>query len=90
MSGKIRNPDDAAYEVEHIVRKIHDLLRGRTPEVQGGILADLVSLWVAGHSPWARDQILAEWIKLLRDLIPESDKQLFGEAGHPDKRRPRR
>lgn len=83
---KIRDIDDMAYEIEEISRKIHALLRGRPPNIQGGILADLTSMWLAGHNPEARAQLFADWIKLVRDFVPESEKQIFGPEGHPGRR----
>lgn len=72
-------------EVLVLVRLIKPLLAGHPPEIQSAVLADLLSLWVAGHHPSLRDMVLREHVKLVEDLVPESDKELFGEAGHPFK-----
>lgn len=82
---RFRTHDDAAYEVEHISRQIQPLLKDRGPEVQGGVLADLVSLWLAGHAPQLRKTIHDDFIKLVGKLVPESEKELFGDRGHPSK-----
>jgi hypothetical protein len=40
---------DKPTEVMAIVALISPLLRGRPPEVQSAVLAELLSLWLAGH-----------------------------------------
>jgi hypothetical protein len=56
---------------------IRPLLAGRAPEVQGAVLGELVSLFIAGHHPQLRDEILEQHIKLVRDLIPECEKEII-------------
>lgn len=81
---KFRTDHDLAFEVQQVSGKIQPLLKGRVAQVQSGVLADLLSLWLAGHwPPVAREELLDEFVKLVRDLVPESEKQLFGAAGHP-------
>jgi hypothetical protein len=36
-------------EIARAVDSIKPHLRGRTPETQGAILADLLAIWLAGH-----------------------------------------
>jgi hypothetical protein len=80
----IRATDDLAYEVELVSKQIQPLLKGRAPNVQSGVLADLLSLWLAGHwPPEAREELLGDFVELVRDLVPESEKELFGPDGHP-------
>jgi hypothetical protein len=33
-------------------------LKGYPPELQGAVLADLLSIWLAGHAPIVREEIL--------------------------------
>jgi hypothetical protein len=81
---KFRDQGDLAFEVEQISRRIQPMLKGRPAYVQSGILADLLSLWLAGHwPPEVREELLKLFIELVRDLVPESEKELFGPAGHP-------
>lgn len=72
-----------ARETFDIVARIKPMLAGHGPALQGAVLADLVSLWVAGHAPVEREP----WFDLLCDhawaLVAVSEKELFGEAGHP-------
>lgn len=54
--------DDAA--VEAIAAAIKPLLAGKTPTVQGAVLADLLALWLAGHvvlgDPAATEELRAD------------------------------
>jgi hypothetical protein len=38
-----------ARAVDRIAAKIHALLAGNSPEVQGAAIADLTAIWLAGH-----------------------------------------
>lgn len=83
--------DDLATEVERVSRQIQPLLRGHPREVQAGVLADLLSLWLAGHwPPQSRELFLADLVDLVRILVPESEKEVFGPAGHPGRQVDRR
>ena len=63
------------------------LLRGRDPTVQSAVLADLVSIWLVGHWPEeAREVLFAEFVALVRALVPVSELQIFGDKGHPARR----
>jgi hypothetical protein len=77
--------------VEDVSRQIQELLHGLGNRTQGAILADLVSLWIAGH--WdpdelragdagratfkVRAQALQEWHNLVIKLLPESEKEMM-------------
>ena len=81
---KFRTNTDLAFEVQQVSGQIQPLLKGRAPQVQSAVLADLLSLWLAGHwPPAAREELFDDFVKLVRDLVPESEKHLFGAAGHP-------
>jgi len=47
------------------------------------VLADLVSVWIAGHHPAMREEELTSLIELVRKLIPESEKEIFPD-GKPE------
>ena len=70
---------------QRLVNEIGPMLHGKGPDVQGAVLADLASMWLAGHSPAIREEVMKMHFQAIRDLIPESEKQLFGKAGHPDR-----
>jgi hypothetical protein len=77
---------DILAEIERLSHDIGRLLYGKGPDMQGAVLADLCSMWVAGHAPVVRDELMEMHFKAIRELVPESEKQMFGEAGHPDRR----
>jgi hypothetical protein len=58
-------------------------LKGYPPELQGAVLADLLSIWLAGHAPIVREEILQLHIAHVRELIEINEKLVFGEQGHP-------
>ena len=84
MSTRFHEVGDLAFEVEHISKQIQPLLKGRPAHVQSGVLADLLSLWLAGHwPPEYRQHLLDQFVDLVHDLVPESERELFGADGHP-------
>ncbi len=56
-------------------------LHGHEPGVQGAALADLVSIYIAGHHPEIREAVFDQWIKSTRSLIEASAKERFGDKG---------
>jgi hypothetical protein len=68
---------------EELVESIRPLLAGQGPVVQGAALADLVSMWIAGHNPASRDEALNDWLELVRNLVPINERKMFGDAGFP-------
>jgi len=73
-------------DIRTVTRKVRRLapeLHGLGPEVQGAILADLVSMWMAGHAPHVREEVLATWLVTMRLLVEPNEKIVFGEGGHP-------
>jgi hypothetical protein len=70
------------------VKKIHKLLHGLPPQVQGGILGDLVAIFIAGHDPLLRPMVRAGLIELIDNLVEPNEKIFFGEEGHPGRKPP--
>ena len=68
-------------EVEAVVEAIRPLLAGRTPEVQGAVLADLLAIFLAGHHPELREKLLAMHIDGVRNLIAPNEKAIFAQRG---------
>ena len=64
-----------------ISEKIQPMLRGLGPDVQGAVLADLVSLWLAGHNPKIRNRSLRVWLIHMEKLIDASEKQIIERLG---------
>jgi hypothetical protein len=72
------------HEAIQIIDAIRPLLAGKEPAIQGAALADLLATWLAGHfadTPAAtsqlRAQLLKEHITVVRELIPENERELL-------------
>ena len=72
---------DQAHEVEAIVEAIRPMLAGKTPEVQGAVLADLLAIFLAGHHPELREQLLTMHIEGVRKLIAPNEAAIFAQRG---------
>lgn len=62
-----------ASEVQELAERIYALLAGRSPQVQGAILADLLATFLAGHFRGGTafmDAILNLHVEHVRKLIP--------------------
>jgi hypothetical protein len=64
-------------QVLRISMAIRPLLGGYPPEIQGAVLADLLSVFIAGHHPARRADVLAMHVDFVRALVPESEKEIF-------------
>jgi len=64
-------------------KKIRPILSGLGPTHQCGVLADLVATWLAGHAPAARADVFEVLLLMIRELVPENEREIFGQAGHP-------
>lgn len=64
--------DTRAPRAFAIARQCEPLLKGQPPEIQGGALAELVSIWLAGHHPDIREQVLQFWIETVRELTVDN------------------
>jgi len=75
-------------EITNGVERIKPHLAGRSPEVQGAILADLLAIWLAGHQvegdPGAtrelRGELLAMHLLAVEQLVTVNAKILGAEA----------
>jgi hypothetical protein len=70
-----------AREASSISAQIEPLLHGRGPELQGAVLADLLAMFIAGHHPGLREEILQMHIGAVRGLIPVCEAQIFEQHG---------
>lgn len=74
-------PDEKAYRADRIVEAIRPMLAGHPPEVQGAALADLLAIFIAGHHPALREEILAMHIDTVRALIAPNEAAIFERHG---------
>jgi hypothetical protein len=70
-------------QVERLVLRIMLLLAGHSPGQQGSVLAELLSLFIVGHHPAIRDDIMELHLRAVRDLIPLTEMEMFPN-GLPD------
>jgi hypothetical protein len=78
--------DDAgavATRAQHLSRRVQALLVGQGPEMQGAVLADLVSIYFAGHHPAIREKMIAMWLDTVRQLIEPSEQEIRARGGYP-------
>jgi len=75
--------DRATIETGILVEVMRPILAGRSPEVQSAALADLIAYLLAGMPPPLRPEMRAMFIQLVDDLIPQNERELFGDLGHP-------
>jgi hypothetical protein len=64
-------------------RRLRPLLAGAETGQQSAALADLLSVWLVGHPPQMRDELLARHVELVRELAPINEAEIFAGQGHP-------
>lgn len=74
-------------DVDALTASIVPLLRGHPPGNQGGSLAQLLAMWLAGHPDFVRIEILRLHIEHVRRLVPIMERELFAGGRHPGSRR---
>lgn len=71
----LRRVEQDREEVDSAVSEIGGTLAGRPPQLQGAILADLLSMWLAGWNPNVRDEAMSLLLKLARERIPVQEER---------------
>jgi hypothetical protein len=71
---------EQAHTMIELVARIAPILEGYPPEIQSAVLADLTSMWLAGHQDLLdpeseqvqalRRQLFAQWCATVLDLVP--------------------
>lgn len=64
--------DDLRDEIATLSDQIADIIRGKSAQVQGTALADIVSMHLAGYHPSVRGKMIESWIRLMQQLIEVS------------------
>jgi hypothetical protein len=62
------------------------LFVGHSAEVHGAVLCNLTARWLAGHPDFIREQMLDMQNDQIVKQIEPIEKELFGDAGHPQNR----
>lgn len=79
------NTEGEAQQVLELAQLIGCLLWGQHPGVQAATLAELTGRYLAGWAPQFRESVLKEHIETVRKLALVSERQMFGDDGHPGK-----
>lgn len=75
--------DQLAWQAQAIANRIKPSLAGLAPAVQGAVLAELLSLWVAGHYVGGQqlmDTVLNMHFEMVRKMVPISVRELKGDG----------
>jgi len=78
------DPEPYAKRAQRLSKTIHNQLMGEDLTVVGGALADLMSLWLAMHTPDVREEHFQNWIDCVKKLTPHSVTQIWATGS--DKR----
>jgi hypothetical protein len=79
----MNQPDPITVEIIDVAEQIRPFLAGRPPEIQGAILAELLSVWIAGHYPGGQqlmDAVLETHLRLVRQMIPTNVEMLISQG----------
>jgi hypothetical protein len=82
--------DEDAHRAARLVEFVKPFFEGQGADVQSAALADLLSMWAAGHlffdddgnldraeTDQLRETILTNVLQLARDLLPANEKMLL-------------
>jgi hypothetical protein len=67
-----------------LAEKVAPLFVGEDPDIIGGTLANLLALYIAGHRPDVRDDVLEAVVECARDLVPVCEKDIIRQHGGGD------
>ena len=70
---------DSARAAGELATKIRTLLAGNSPEVVGGALAELLAIFIAGHHPGLRNEVMDAHTKCVNTLVPVVAEEMFGK-----------
>jgi len=71
----LRKVESDRKDHDSAVEQMGALLAGRPPQAQGAILADLVSMWLAGWHPTVREEAFSLLLKLARERVPVQEER---------------
>jgi len=65
-----------ASKALRLSNEIKPMLAGKGPDIQGAVLADLVSIYFAGHPEFIREKVIRMWMETMRELIPAIEQEI--------------
>lgn len=82
METRIRELQWTVRRLHKAIQKhLHPLLKGKEPEVQSAVIADLAATYLAGLDPLVRAEFRGMFIALIDHLVPENEREMFGPGG---------
>jgi len=82
MAASMRELEWTARRLRKAIRQhLHPILKGKEPEIQSAVLADMTATYLAGLEPSARPEFRAMFIALIDHLVPENEREMFGPGG---------
>lgn len=70
--------DQLTEQSNEIVDQIRPLLAGKLPQLQGIVVAELTAIWLAGHAPELRDDLIRMQDAAVRELVTLWHERLRG------------
>jgi hypothetical protein len=71
----LRKVEDDRQEHNLAVERIGAMLAGQPAQAQGAVLADLLSMWLAGWHPTVRDEAFSLLLNLARERVPVQEER---------------
>jgi hypothetical protein len=60
---------------------LHPLMKGKEPEIQSAVVADMAATYLAGLAPQYREEFKRMLFRVIEDLVPENEREMFGPGG---------
>jgi hypothetical protein len=69
-------------DINRLVDKLRPMMRGKHPEVQGGVLMVLAAMWLGGYHRSARDRIWRAHAEMVLDAAEDMHKKIWGKRSN--------
>jgi len=70
-------PDAVLYRQSgELVKEIGAILAGKPVDVQGAVLVELLAMFIGGHAPPIREEILELHVATVRAIVPTVEQEL--------------
>lgn len=78
-------PSFAAEVSDELASQLNRVLAGHPPEIQSAAIMQLFARMLAGIPPRLRETVIQVFVEHGKQLVPQIERELFGDAGHPVK-----
>ncbi len=72
----LRRLEHDRQELHRVVEQIGAMLARRSPHAQGAIIAELLSMWLAGWDATVREEALSLLLRLAREMVPVQEERV--------------